>query len=59
MRRVVVTGIGVTCSAGKNRHEFLESLRTGRSGISRIEQIDLLDLRFQFGGEIKGFSPAN
>ena len=59
MRRVVVTGIGVTCAAGSNRHELLESLKTGRSGISRIEQIDLCDLRFQFGGEVKGFNATD
>ncbi|HXJ38066.1 MAG TPA: beta-ketoacyl-[acyl-carrier-protein] synthase family protein [Bryobacteraceae bacterium] len=59
MRRVVITGIGVTCAAGSTRQQFLDSLRTGRSGISRIEQIDLLDLRFQFGGEVKCFNATD
>jgi nodulation protein E len=58
MRRVVVTGIGVLCSAGRNRCEFLQSLREGRSGISKIEGADLSDLRFQNGGEIKNFDPT-
>jgi len=58
MRRVVVTGIGVLCSAGRNRCEFLQSLREGRSGISKIEGADIADLRFQNGGEIKNFVPT-
>lgn len=56
MRRVVVTGIGVICSSGRNREDFLTSLRAGRSGISPIENIDMLDVRFRNGGEIKGFN---
>src|SRR4051794_24768124 len=59
MNRVVITGIGVTCSAGSTREQFLESLRTARCGISRIEQIDLCDLRFQLGGEVKNFIPTD
>jgi nodulation protein E len=59
MRRVVITGIGVVCSAGSTRDEFLASLRSGRCGISRIENIDLLDLRFQNGGEVKGFDATS
>lgn len=56
MRRVVVTGIGVICSAGRTREDFLASLQAGRSGISLIENIDMLDVRFRNGGEIKGFN---
>jgi nodulation protein E len=56
MRRVVVTGIGVISSAGRTREEFLASLRTGTSGIAAIENIDMLDVRFRNGGEIKGYN---
>ncbi|MCU1330269.1 MAG: 3-oxoacyl-[acyl-carrier-protein] synthase [Bryobacterales bacterium] len=59
MRRVVITGMGVVCASGKTRDEFLASLRAGRSGISRIENIDMLDLRFQNGGEVKGFNATD
>jgi len=34
MRRVVVTGMGIVSSLGNKQSEVLESLRTGRSGIS-------------------------
>ena len=33
MRRVVVTGLGIVSSIGNNRHEVVESLRSGKSGI--------------------------
>jgi nodulation protein E len=55
MRRVVVTGIGIISSAGRNREEFLKSLREGRSGIIPFSQKDDWDLRFQTGGEIADY----
>ncbi|MGZ8194831.1 MAG: beta-ketoacyl-ACP synthase I [Methylosarcina sp.] len=33
MKRVVVTGLGIVSSIGNNRHEVVESLKEGRSGI--------------------------
>ncbi|MDP9169635.1 MAG: beta-ketoacyl-[acyl-carrier-protein] synthase family protein [Acidobacteriota bacterium] len=59
MRRVVITGIGVLCSSGRTRQEFLESLRAGRDGISRLQQADEWDLRFQTGGEIGNYAPGD
>ena len=59
MRRVVITGIGVISSAGRTRGEYLESLRQGRSGISRFDCADTWDLRFQYGGEIKDYCPTD
>jgi nodulation protein E len=58
MRRVVITGIGVICSAGGTRDEFLQSLQHGRNGISRLDQADAWDLRFVSGGEVKNFDPT-
>lgn len=57
MRRVVVTGIGVVCAIGRNRGEFIQSLREGRCGIGPIETTDIQDLRFRNGAEVKGFRP--
>ena len=34
MRRVVVTGLGIVSSIGNNAQEVLESLKSGRSGIT-------------------------
>jgi nodulation protein E len=58
MRRVVITGIGVICSAGATRDEFLQSLRQGSNGVSRLEKADTWDLRFVSGGEIGNFDPT-
>ncbi|MBP5691281.1 MAG: beta-ketoacyl-[acyl-carrier-protein] synthase II, partial [Bacteroidaceae bacterium] len=39
-KRVVITGMGVITSIGKNITEFKESLENGRLGISEIEGLD-------------------
>jgi nodulation protein E len=56
-RRVVITGIGVISALGHNRAENWEALAAGRSGIGRIESVDVGRLRFQNGAEVKGFAP--
>ncbi len=38
MRRVVVTGMGIVSCIGNNKEEVLDSLQTGRSGISFSEE---------------------
>jgi 3-oxoacyl-[acyl-carrier-protein] synthase II len=53
-RPVVVSGMGVICSIGKNLPEFREGLRTGRSGMSPVEAFPVDSYRSQWGGEIKG-----
>jgi nodulation protein E len=57
MRRVVITGIGVICANGRNREEFLTSLRNGVGGIGPIEGTEIDDLRFRSGGQVRGFDP--
>ncbi len=58
MRRVVVTGIGVICAIGRNSREFARALREGRCGISRIDNVERYDLRFENGAEVKNFDPT-
>ncbi|MCU0467420.1 MAG: beta-ketoacyl-[acyl-carrier-protein] synthase family protein [Arcicella sp.] len=36
MERVVITGIGISCSTGKNKEEFKESLYSGKVGLKPI-----------------------
>lgn len=36
MERVVITGIGISCSTGKNKEEFMDSLYHGRVGYKPI-----------------------
>lgn len=57
-RRVVVTGLGVISSIGLDKDTFWDSLKQGRSGISRITAFDPSAFTTQFAGEIKDFDPA-
>lgn len=58
-RRVVITGMGAISSLGCSAGELWQAIRTGKSGISRIENIQVDDLPTQVGAEIKDFDPAN
>ena len=57
MRRVVITGMGVFSSTGRDRHSFFESLVQGRSGVRRISQFDSSSLSIQIAAEIDGYDP--
>ncbi len=51
MKRVVITGIGIVSSIGNNAEEVLDSLKTGKSGISRSESFAEQGLRSQIWGK--------
>src|SRR5512139_460701 len=53
MRRVVVTGIGITSSIGNNVAEVADSLKAGRSGIVFAEDYARLGFRSQVHGTVK------
>jgi 3-oxoacyl-[acyl-carrier-protein] synthase II len=55
MRRVVITGLGVTTCLGTDVETFWNNLLSSKSGISRFSRIDPSPLSVQFGGEIKDF----
>ena len=59
MRRVVITGIGVFASTGKNAQSFFERLVQGRSAIRRIQQFDPSALRVQIAAEIPDYEPLD
>jgi 3-oxoacyl-[acyl-carrier-protein] synthase-1 len=52
MKRVVVTGLGIVSSIGNNRHEVVESLKQGRSGIVFSEVYKELGFRSQIHGAV-------
>ena len=60
-RRVVVTGLGTLNPCGLTVPEFWESLKAGKSGVSRITNEDLKDSPAKIGGEVKNdiFNPEN
>ena len=53
MKRVVVTGLGIVSSIGKNKHEVLDSLRSGKSGIEFSPEYEELGFRSHVHGSIK------
>lgn len=52
MRRVVVTGIGITSCLGCDQETVLESLKLGRSGISFQKEYEEMGFRSQVAGSI-------
>lgn len=52
-RRVVITGFGCVTPIGIGREKFWESLKSGKSGVSRIESFDVSDSEVKIAAEIK------
>ncbi|UCE76036.1 MAG: beta-ketoacyl-ACP synthase I [Gammaproteobacteria bacterium] len=52
MRRVVVTGIGITASIGINKQQVLESLQQGKSGIVFCPEYQELGFRSHVHGSV-------
>jgi len=59
VRIVVITGIGVFASTGKNADSFFETLVQGRSAIRRIRQFDPAALSVQIAAEIPDYDPLD
>jgi 3-oxoacyl-[acyl-carrier-protein] synthase II len=58
MVRVAVTGLGPVSSIGVGVSAFADSLRAGRSGISRITSFDPSGFPHQHAGEVRDFDPV-
>jgi 3-oxoacyl-[acyl-carrier-protein] synthase II len=56
-KRVVITGLGIFCSIGKNVKEFLQSLKEGRTGIGPITLFDTSKYPSKIGAEIRDYQP--
>ena len=54
-RRVVITGIGCVTPIGIGRDAFWHSLKTGVSGVRRIESFDVSDAQVKIAGEVQNF----
>ena len=57
MRRVVITGMGVVTSIGKDVETFWQSLTNGKHGFSKIEGFDCSDMEVKIAAEVKDFDP--
>lgn len=56
-RRVVITGIGCLSPLGNDLSTTWEGLKSGRSGISRITNLDPEPFDCKIAGELKNFEP--
>lgn len=54
-RRVVVTGLGTVTALGHSVDEFWRNIVDGKSGVSRVERIDVSDISTKVAAEVKGF----
>jgi 3-oxoacyl-[acyl-carrier-protein] synthase II len=54
-RRVVITGFGCVTPIGIGRDAYWEGLRTGRSGVRRIESFDPSPFNVQIAAEVTDF----
>jgi nodulation protein E len=59
-RRVVVTGLGVVTPIGLNVPDFWAGIKSGKSGVTKLEGLpeeDLNDLKIKIAAQIKDFMP--
>ena len=56
-RRVVITGLGPITCIGTGREAFWQSIRAGKSGISRVTAFDTSEIKAHCGGEIRDWDP--
>jgi 3-oxoacyl-[acyl-carrier-protein] synthase II len=56
-KRVVITGMGIFCSIGKDVEEFLQSLRAGKSGIGEVSLFDTSKYPSRIGAQIRNYHP--
>lgn len=58
-RRVVITGMGAVSSLGIGADKLWASIKIGKSGISKIERVDVSDIPTKVASEVKDFNPEN
>ncbi|WP_038098656.1 beta-ketoacyl-ACP synthase II [Thioalkalivibrio sp. HK1] len=54
MRRIVVTGLGLTTAVGHGVEESWENILAGRSGVRRIDAFDVSEFRSRIGAMVRG-----
>ena len=59
-RRVVVTGLGMISSLGRDLPDNWKSLSEGRTGIGPLQDVDAarVALKMQNGAQVRGFDPT-
>ncbi|MDA0206447.1 MAG: beta-ketoacyl-ACP synthase II [Acidobacteria bacterium] len=59
MRRVVVTGVGLTCPVGIGTEESWQAILAGTNGIRQITNFDTEGFACKIAGEVPNFDPLN
>jgi 3-oxoacyl-[acyl-carrier-protein] synthase II len=59
MKRVVITGMDMITSLGKDKKISFSNIIKGKSGITKISNFDASNLAVQIAGEIKDFDPKD
>ncbi|OXM43853.1 beta-ketoacyl-[acyl-carrier-protein] synthase II [Amycolatopsis alba DSM 44262] len=54
----MVTGYGAVTPLGHSVDETWTAMLAGRSGIDKVEAIDVTDLAVRIGGQVRGFTPS-
>lgn len=57
-KRVVITGTGVVSSLGMGTQDFWNSIKEGKSGITKVTKFDTTDFPTKVAAEIKEFDPS-
>ena len=57
VRRVVITGVGITSPCGQDAESTWKCVSSGQSGIARITNFDSTEFACHIAGEVKGFNP--
>ena len=57
-RRVVITGLGAVTPNGLNMPDTWASIRAGRSGVSRVDGVEMPEGAVNIAGQVKGFDPT-
>ena len=56
MRKAVITGIGVVSPIGSTLEDFWDGLKSGTSGIGKIDCFDASEFSVQIAAQVKGFN---
>lgn len=56
-KRVVVTGIGIICSLGAEKHEVIDNMKKNKTGIGPITRFSTDKFISQIGAEVKDYTP--
>ncbi|MBL7115570.1 MAG: beta-ketoacyl-ACP synthase II [Kiritimatiellae bacterium] len=56
MRKAVITGIGIVSPIGSTLDDFWDSLKSGTSGLGKIDAFDATEFSVQIAAQVKGFN---